>query len=143
MKKFRILILLATVLLSCSSKEKHDEEFGDWKELDAFHKTMAKAYHPLKDSGNLDPTKQLINQLADEAEKWSSASLPDKVNTPAVKEKLQKLKTDAGALQNAIRDGASDDQIKERMIKLHDLFHEVMEAWMGKGEKHHEKKHED
>ena len=130
------------VLFSCSNKERHEEEADGWKELDAFHKIMAKAYHPLKDSGDLAPTKQLINQLADEAEKWSSASLPDKVNTPEVKEKLQKLKTDARALQNEIRGGASDNQIIEGMTKLHDQFHTIMEAWGHNDDEEGEDEHE-
>lgn len=129
MKKLSLLILSVVVLVSCSKKEKHEVESGDWKELNAFHRIMAAAYHPLKDSGNLAPTRKLINQLADEAEKWSGAALPDKVDTPEVKEKLQKLKTDARALANEIHDGASDEIVKNRMIKLHDQFHAVMEAW--------------
>jgi len=60
-----------------------------------------------------------------------------------VKEKLQKLKTDARALEKEIRGGATDDQIKERMIKLHDLFHEIMESWMDKGESHDDVEEED
>jgi|GEM_PF-1616152 len=141
MKRFPVLILSAVVLFSCSNKEKH-EESSDWKELDSFHKIMAKAYHPLKDSGNLDPTKQLINQLADEAEKWSNAALPDNMNTPEVKAKLQKLKTDSRALANEIRDGASNDQIKDKMIKLHDQFHEIMKAWIRNDDKEGEDEHE-
>jgi hypothetical protein len=135
-----VLILSVIVLASCSNKKSHEEESGDWKELDAFHKIMAKAFHPLKDSGNLDPTKQLVNQLADEVEKWSSADLPEKVNTPEVKEKLQKLKTDSRTLANDIHDGASDDLIKEKMFKLHDQFHEIMEVWsrQHEGEEEHE-----
>jgi len=141
MKRLPVLILSAVVLFSCSSKEKH-EESSDWKELDAFHKIMAKAYHPLKDSGNLDPTKQLINQLADEAEKWSNAALPDNMNTPEVKARLQKLKTDSRALANEIHEGASDDQIKDQMIKLHDQFHEIMKAWIHNDGEEGEDEHE-
>ena len=133
MKGFPVLVLSAIVLFSCANKKSHEEESGGWKELDAFHKIMAKAYHPLKDSGNLVPAKQLINQLAEEAEKWSGADLPEKVNTSEMKEKLQKLKTEARVLANDVRDGASDDLLKDKMIKLHDQFHEIMEAWS-----HHE-----
>ena len=75
------------------------------------------------------PALLLIGQLANEAEKWSNATIPKKVDTQEVKGKLQKLKTDARTLANDIRDGASDDLIKDKMIKLHDQFHEIMEAW--------------
>src|SRR3954470_3838753 len=106
MKKLLILFWSGIVLISCSNKESDDKESGDWKELDAFHKIMAKAYHPLKDSGNLEPTKHLIKPLADEAEKWSTADLPEKVDTPEIKEKLQKLKTNCRALESEIQSGA-------------------------------------
>lgn len=132
MKKLMFLLLSGVVLFSCSNKESDEEESGDWKELDAFHKVMAEAYHPLKDSGKLEPTKQLIKQLADEAEKWSNAELPEKANTPEMKEKLQKLKTDSRALENEIQKGATDDIIKEKMNQLHDQFHQIMEAWHSK-----------
>jgi hypothetical protein len=136
MKRFSILALSAMVLFSCTHKSNHEEESGDWKELDAFHKIMAKAYHPLKDSGNLAPTKQLIKQLADDAEKWSNSELPEKVNTPEMKEKLQKLKIDARALENEIQSGAIDDIIKVRMNQLHDQFHEIMKAWHSNDNEH-------
>ena len=134
MKKLSVLILSVVVLAACSKKAKHEAEPGDWKELNAFHRIMAEAYHPLKDSGDLAPARKLINQLADEAEKWSSAALPNRVNTPEVKEKIQKLKTEARALANDISSGASDEMVKDRMIKLHDQFHSVMEAWNHNGD---------
>ena len=132
MKRLLFLLLSGVVLISCSNKESGDEDSGDWEELDAFHKVMAKAYHPLKDSGNLAPTKELIKQLADEAEKWSASQLPEKVNTPEMKEKLAKLKTNARTLENEIQNGAADGIIKEKMNLLHDQFHEIMEAWHSK-----------
>jgi len=132
MKKFLVLLLSSVVLFSCSNKESNEGESGDWKELDAFHKIMAQAYHPLKDSGDPAPTKQLITQLADEAEKWSNSELPEKVNTPEMKGRLQKLKTDSRALENEIHSGATDGTIKEKMNLLHDQFHQIMEAWHSK-----------
>jgi len=130
MKRLLFLLLSCIVLFSCSTKEKGEEkESGDWKELDAFHEIMANAFHPLKDSGNVAPAKQLIKQLADEAEKWSNSELPEKVNTPEMKEKLQKLKADTRSLENEIQSGATDDIIKKKMNQLHDQFHEIMEAW--------------
>ncbi|HEV8514578.1 MAG TPA: hypothetical protein VGQ59_14950 [Cyclobacteriaceae bacterium] len=129
MKRLLFLLLSVVALFSCSNKESHEEESGDWKELNAFHKIMAKAFHPLKDSEDIAPTKQLIKQLADEADDWSNSELPEKVNTPEMKEKLQKLKTDARSLENEIQNGASDNIIKEKMNQLHDQFHKIMESW--------------
>jgi hypothetical protein len=142
MKRFLIILLSAVVFISCSKKERHEAESGDWKELDAFHKIMAKAYHPLKDSGDLEPTKKLIKELANEAEKWSMADLPESVNTPEMKELLQKLKTDARSLENEIQAGKPDAIIKDKMNQLHDQFHKIMEAWHSPGEGEGEDEHE-
>lgn len=142
MKKNRAAILMIPFLFACSNKEKHASDPGEWKELDAYHKIMAEAYHPLKDSGNLAPAKSLINQLADEAEKWSEAPLPDKVNTPEVKAKLQKLKTEARALADDNGSGASDEIIKQKMIELHDQFHSIMATWNHQDEAGEDDEHE-
>lgn len=127
MKKIQVAILVGMVSFSCSKKEK--QEAGDWKELEAFHKVMADVYHPMKDSGNLVPARQLMTQLAEEAEKWSQTALPEKVNTPEVKEKLQKLKTDARTLADEIKRSAPDEAVKEGVTKLHEQFHDIMKAW--------------
>jgi hypothetical protein len=136
MKKFYVLIMTVAILFSCSKKEKHVEETSDWKELDSFHKIMADAYHPMTESGNLAPAKQLMNQLAGEAAKWSASTLPDKVNTPKMKESLQKLKIDARVLADNINKGTSDDVVKDKLTKLHDQFHEIMKVWYNKAEQH-------
>ena len=132
MKKLLFLLLSGAVLFSCSNKENSEEESADWKELDAFHKIMAEAYHPLKDSGDLAPTKQLIKQLADEAEKWSNSELPEKVDTPEMKEKLEKLKINARVLESEVQKGAADSIVMTKMNLLHDQFHGIMEAWHSK-----------
>jgi hypothetical protein len=142
MKKIHLMLLVGAVLLSCSKKDRHEEP-GDWRELESFHKVMAAIYHPLKDSGNLAPAKRRIAQLAAEAEKWSVAAVPERVNTPEMKEKLQKLKADAKTLAMEIERGAPDAAIREKIVKLHDQFHEIMEAWMSKGEKHHKNEDDD
>jgi hypothetical protein len=143
MKRFPVLIFLAIVLFSCSHKENHEEESGDWKELEEFHKIMAKVYHPLKEEENLEPAKKMMNQLADEAEKWSAADLPEKVNTPAMKEQLQKLKSDARALANEIDKGVSDEVIKEKLNQLHEQFHQIRKTWASSKESDDEVEDED
>jgi len=143
MKKLSVLILSAIVLFSCSKKEKHEEKSGDWKELEEFHKIMAKVYHPLKEEENLEPAKKLMSQLADEADKWSVAELPEKVNTPAMKEKLTRLKTDARTLADEITKGASDEIIKEKLNQLHEEFHEIRKTWASSKESEDEDKDED
>ena len=97
---------------------------------------MAEAFHPYKDSANLAPVKKMAEEMAIEADKWASASLPTKVDSEEVKEELQKLKTDTRALADLIKSGADDKAIGSSLDALHDSFHEIMEAWHGGGEKH-------
>ena len=140
---FLSALLVMFTVLACSTK--HDQsatQNDEWPEMDAFHMTMAEAFHPLKDSGNVEPAKRLIGQLVTEVDKWASSSVPEKVNNDEMRSKLEKLKTDIHALYEVIRDGASEDQIGTAMHTLHDQFHEIMEAWHSRdAEEEHDEKH--
>ena len=140
MKKIGILFI-TFIAIGCSQKKEKNES---WKELDAFHDIMAKAFHPLKDSGNVAPAKMLITDLANQAAAWSSSSIPERINTPEVKSLLNDLKTQSQALSDSVKKGASDEYVKTKMEGLHSQFHQIMEAWTGhhgEGEHHREGKH--
>ena len=135
--------MFSVALVSCSDKKHEDHEEAteqvdsdEWAEMDSFHMVMAEAFHPYKDSANLEPAKQLAEEMALEAEKWASSSLPEKVNTDAVKANLNQLKTDTRALADQIKSGATDEVIGASLKSLHDSFHGIMEAWNGTGEAH-------
>jgi hypothetical protein len=136
----KILVFGLLLLASCSGKEKKSES-TEWKELGSFHKVMADAFHPLKDSGNLAPAKQLASQLADEAEKLASSTLPEKINNEEMKSNLEKLKADSKSLAAVIAKGATDEVVKEKLNSLHDQFHKIMEAASGGHEHHEEHEH--
>jgi len=126
MKKFLYFILFTLVLVACSKKREKASE--GWKERESFHKVMQDIYHPMRDSGNLGPAKKLMNQLADEADRWADAKLPEEIDTPEMKARLQRLKTDVRALADEITKGSTDDSLKEKLTRLHSEFHEIMEA---------------
>jgi hypothetical protein len=151
-KTFVYLAIAATVVvfaIGCGKKEGHDHEHGteaasetsaeEWKEMDSFHMIMAETFHPYKDSANLEPVKTHAEHLAIEAEKWTATTLPEKVNNDDVKSKLDKLKTDTRALADKVKAGGSDEEIAAQLTAVHDLFHEIQEAWYGGGHKgeHH------
>ena len=59
------------VMLACSGKKEETAEHGHhevtgeaWKEMDDFHMIMAEAFHPYKDSMNLEPAKLKAPELA-------------------------------------------------------------------------------
>ena len=145
--KFKILILISVLTIgvtSCSTKEKGSEEAtestmadpNEWPEMDSFHMIMAEAFHPYKDSTNLEPAKRLAEEMAVEADKWAATALPEKVNREEVKAQLNQLKTDTRTLADKIKGGASDEEIGASLKSLHDSFHGIMEAWNGSGETH-------
>ena len=137
-----MMIIFFAILFACGSKteksESEKEAVVEWKELDSFHMLMAEVFHPYKDSGNVAPARQLMENLAVEAEKWSTSSLPEKVNNDDVKAKLERLKVETRTLADEIKNGATDEAIGQKLNPLHDLFHEVQEAWYKGGEDHGE-----
>ncbi len=135
---FQIAFLLF-VLTSISCSKKHEAEndsSAEWPEMESFHMIMAEAFHPYKDSTNLEPAKKLAAEMATEAEKWQAAALPEKVNNDEVKGLLEQLKTKTRALADSIAANTPDDEIGKSLTLLHDNFHSIMEAWHGGGEKH-------
>jgi outer membrane murein-binding lipoprotein Lpp len=147
MKKIFLHAVLVACLAAaaCSNKnaDKASHEHGnadatEWKEMDDFHIIMAEAFHPYKDSANLAPAKENAPELAASAAKWAAAELPEKVNNDTVKEKLNQLSTQASSFASVVQAG-DDEVIAESLTQLHDLFHEIQEAWYGGqgGEHHH------
>ena len=96
--------------------ESETEQSDDrgWVEMDSFHLIMTEAFHPYKDSANLEPARQLADEIASKAEYWASATLPDKVNTKEVKAMLTKLKEDTQALATMI-----NKALRMRRSELH------------------------
>lgn len=137
-KTLSLLIILVGIIFGCTHKKEEATatDSDEWKEMDSFHMIMAEAFHPYKDSSNLAPLKKLAEEMAFEADKWASASLPSKVDNQKVKGELQKLKTDTRSLADQIKTGADDATIGSSLNSLHDSFHEIVEAWHGGGEKH-------
>jgi hypothetical protein len=144
LKEIAGVLMAAVVFYSCSQKEntearsEKENDDSEWVEMDAFHLIMAEAFHPYKDSVNLEPVKRLSEELAQQAESWASATLPDKVNNDAVKAQLSQLKADTRALSTMIKGGASDEAIGTSLQALHDSFHTIMELW---NEGNHEHQH--
>ena len=152
MKSKRALVILISLALltACSGKKDesahgdhqhdHEKEAGKqtWKEMDDFHMVMAEAFHPYKDSTNLEPAKSNAASLAEAAAKWASSPIPENAEAEEIKGKLEKLKTDAAAFSESVKTG-DDKVIGDQLTKLHDLFHEIQEDWYGghHGHEHH------
>jgi hypothetical protein len=137
-------LALIVIAFACSGKKENsegkeqdvqEEAVGSWEEMDAFHMIMAESYHPYKDSSNLEPARQNAHDLVVSAEKWNSAPLPEKFKEDdEISYKLNQLKADALAFEEVTKTG-DDKAIGASLTKLHDLFHQLQEAWYGD---HHE-----
>jgi hypothetical protein len=146
MKKIWMMAVAATILVAACGTKKDEASneatdttqvaLQEWKEMDAYHMLMAEAFHPFKDSANLEPAKSLAADLVKSAEAWVNAPLPEKVNNDEVKTKLQELKAGSDALATAVA-GGKTEEISSTLTTLHDTFHELQEAWYGGG-KHHD-----
>lgn len=129
-KTFAPLLILFSAACSTPSKE--------WRELDSFHLIMADAFHPYKDSSNLAPAKSLAKAMAEEANKWESSTLPEKVDTKEMKARLHKLNADSQSFLELTSSSATDSVLGQSLTDLHHLFHEIQEDWY-KGEENHER----
>jgi hypothetical protein len=144
MKKLLNILFLAMLALAAACSTKKEEAKSDevavaeeWPAMDAYHMVMAEAFHPFKDSANLEPVKAQAAELVKAADAWVNAPLPEKVNNDEVKAKLQSLKTDSEALAQLVVAGTAEE-IGASLTSLHDKFHELQEAWYGGGEHKHE-----
>jgi hypothetical protein len=146
MKKFTsgfIALFFVVGLMNCSTKHGHNDQAGtdEWPGMDDFHMVMAETFHSYKDSFNLQPVKEKAAELEAEAARWADAPLPAKVNNEKVKVDLAKLKTNAASLAQLVKTG-TDQEIGASLIELHDLFHQIQEAWYLKDGQEHEHGHD-
>jgi len=123
-------------LVGCSSKSQ-EEAVKEWPEMDSFHLIMAEAYHPFKDSANLEPAKLLAQDLADEAKKWSLAALPESVNNDDMKAQVTKLVAGTSDFLAKVNESASDSLVGISLSDMHDTFHKIQEGWYSGGEHDH------
>lgn len=141
-----VLMLTVMAFIACGGKQDspvHDQvaDSEEWKGMDEFHMVMAETFHPYKDSANLAPAKEKAGELATAAENWANKNLPEKVDNDEMKEKLKNLQTETVALKDMVASGR-DEEIGSQLTKVHDMFHEIQEAWYGGGDHEHNHGHE-
>ena len=139
---FCLVALLFASLLSCretkqagkdSAADNTSTDDHEWKIMDEYHAVMADAFHPYKDSANLEPAKANAQALADVARRWSESELPDKVNNEKMKEVLARLRNSSNSFEETVRTN-NDKAIGDSLNHLHDLFHSVQDAWYHAGQ---------
>ena len=113
-----LICLLTTSLLFAQNKE--------WKQMEDFHVVMSQSYHPAE-NGNLQPTKDHIDELVQKAKAWQASSVPIGYKAKPIKPLLNKLLIECKAIKEAIVQKKNDDTLKKLITKAHNTFHQVME----------------
>ncbi|MDB4926878.1 hypothetical protein [Mucilaginibacter sp.] len=116
-----LYILIAIFLLTTSV---YAQKTG-WKELDTFHEMVPKLLHTAA-SGDLIPIKKNSTTLFNAAKKWQLSKLPKGSDTPQIKTGLDELTKDCTELDNAVKAGKPDDDLKLIADKTHKRFHAIL-----------------
>jgi hypothetical protein len=133
--KYLFGFLILSVVACTTKNSEETAEYQEWKEMQSFHLLMAEAFHPYKDSANLEPAKGLAKEMADEATKWLGTALPEKVDTEEMKQKLQDLNIGSQDFLKIVSESSADSLIAQSLSDLHHTFHEIQEGWYGAGKK--------
>lgn len=132
MKKILSVIIVLAALFVCKSTIA--QEKAKWPEKDAFHKVMSETFHPAEE-GKLEPIRKRSQEMVDAAIAWKNSTAPAGYEMDKIKKDLKKLVKGARELNKGIQKNASDNDVKEDLTELHDLFHQITEKCSG--EDHH------
>ncbi|HKC35535.1 MAG TPA: hypothetical protein VKB95_05705 [Chitinophagaceae bacterium] len=132
MKRFlSLLVIFAAVAVA---KPVHAQQKAKWQELDAFHEVMSKTFHPAEE-GKLEPIRSRSAEMLEKAIAWKNSTAPEGYDQKAVKENLKDLVKGAKEINKMVQDKADDASLKEKLSKLHDSFHQIVEKC--EKEEHH------
>lgn len=101
-----------------------------WKEMDAFHKLLGAAYHPVE-KGDFKPLRASANDLSAAARAWAATTPPAACNTEAVRSDVATISTDALAIANQVLANAADAELRSAITTLHERFEKVEKACGG------------
>ena len=133
------MLISLVSLMSCGKKEAESEESAGpaWPELESFHEVMADAYHPVADSGNLEPARRLSVALEERAATLASSIVPASAAGEETSQNLAILRDSTAGFSKAVKAGQPDSVLRPSITYLHRIFHHLMEA--GEGKMEHDK----
>lgn len=99
---------------------------NEWKQMHDFHAVISKTFHPAEEN-NLQPTRDSAAVLLKRAQLWQQSAVPQGYEAAVVKPILKQLTTSCQALVKAVERKETDQQLKQRITGVHDVFHEIME----------------
>jgi hypothetical protein len=128
-KLFSLAVIISTILFINPAMA---QEKAKWNEMEEFHKIMAQTFHPAEE-GKMEPIKTRSQEMLDKAIAWKNSTAPDGYDKKAVKKNLKELVKGTKEINKMVQDKADDAALKEKLSKLHDVFHQIMEKCEGEG----------
>ena len=122
-------IVLSVIMMFAAltvSRPVHAQPKAKWQELDTFHEVMSKTFHPAEE-GKLEPIRSRSSEMVDKAVAWKNSTAPEGYDKSAVLKNLKKLVRGAKEINKMVKKNASDNELKEELSELHDVFHEIVE----------------
>lgn len=124
MKSLKVLLTFVTMFLVAGFVNAQTKTV--WKEKTEFHKVMSQTFHPAEE-GNYAPIRNRINELVEKADAFKNSQIPAEfTNQKAIKSNLKKLAKQTKTFRKKINTGATDEQLKDDFMALHDTFHQVV-----------------
>lgn len=124
MKSLKIVFAFVAMFIAASFVNAQVKT--EWKEKTEFHKVMSQTFHPAEE-GNYAPIRSRINELVEKAEAFKNSQIPAEfTNQKAIKSNLKKLAKQTKNFRKKINKGATDEQLKDDFMALHDTFHQVV-----------------
>jgi hypothetical protein len=124
MKKILTLVLAVFVFAGRNSVK---AQKAKWNEMEEFHTVMSQTFHPAEE-GKLEPIKTRSGEMLAKAKAWKISNAPEGYNKKAVKGLLKDLVKGSKELDRMVKENATDAMLTEKLSKLHDIFHEIMES---------------
>ncbi|MBM3178464.1 MAG: hypothetical protein FJZ78_10715 [Bacteroidetes bacterium] len=138
--RITLLLVLVAVFSACQKKDLAEQNMGT-DMLNAFHDVMAQSYHPVADSGNLEPAKLRAAELAEVSAQWQAKTVAEAGDTAALSIKLTTLRDSCASFDRAVKAGTPDSTLRKSLTDIHHLFHQIHESARGghheEGSEHH------
>tara|TARA_Y100001949_G_C15848824_1_gene269651 strand:+ start:150 stop:617 length:468 start_codon:yes stop_codon:yes gene_type:complete len=124
-RKYYILTAVIFFVLGYSQVSAQ-EIFEKWSALDEYHVIMSQTFHPAEND-NLEAIKTKSGDLVEKANLLAKSPIPMEYNTEEIVATVKKLQKETKALDKLVSDKRStDEQIKQGIMGLHDVFHEIV-----------------
>lgn len=96
-----------------------------WPQIKAYYEILFRAYQAAE-KGNLDPIKSDSEILLAKAQALTIEEMPAEYRNPKTIETLHTLNKQTKIINDLVRTGADEAEIKLAFAKLHDVFHSIV-----------------